>query len=271
MCYIGITGYKNTGRITAAWLLANAIEHKISDATPEEWDKEYRRLVKAVIDDPDVVESTRHCTIDSFGGYILGFIKIFVPTLGPFDIEDKQLQEQYAINPKTFEVLPVEEVEQEELVGAIIWDRLKEGWVTVKDFIIYFADTVMKGHFGDNIWLNVAKFTTETTMADGEYQIFWDVKTDAEYDFINSNGVMVILNNKDRRQRGGYRKFSKLIRSDLKWTLDTTGDLAEHSEKFYKIAERIINKEYQKYQNEEKIKLKVQETGQASSDSYICP
>lgn len=110
--------------------------------------------------------------------------------------------------------------------------------MTLGEFIIYFADVVMKNHFGKEIWLNIAKASSHL-IDDNNFKIFYDVKTSAEKNFIREKGVMIQLINEERQMGQGYRDIdSNDESSDL--ILDTSGDLRECSQKFLDIAQYIV-------------------------------
>lgn len=244
MCYIGIEGKRHSGRPTAAWLIAIAIESNIRKDTPEQFDKIFRTAVQDVINNPNEIGSTVHVTLDKFGDYILSVVKVFCPRLYDYDLEDKKVINGTYINPVTFEITT-------EPGGRIYHAReyeerpfKHEGYMSLEQFIIYFADVVIKNAFGRDIWTRVAEASSEV-IDDNNYKIFYDVKTSAERKFIKRNGLIIKLVNEQRQDGQGYRDFTdEKDQGGTEIILNTTGDLMEMSDKFWSIGNLIINKLY---------------------------
>ena len=239
MCYVGIVGKRHSGRETAAWLIAHAIEYNIRGMNFSEWDEMYKKLVDYVIEDPEVIESTAHCTIDTFGGYILDFVKLFCPPIADLDLGDKHVIINYIICPDTFDVRDNTQHEYDDLL--VSHDKYVPGtnaYLYLEDFIIYFANDVMKKSFGKNVWLNVARHSIVNN-SDNEYKIFWDVKTNEEKKFIKKKGTLIKLENIKRETEGGYRDIEM---NDQDIVLNTAGELRDMGRKFWAIAEYIVSK-----------------------------
>ena len=211
MCkIIGIVGNRGTGRKTAAWLLAQTLEEKRKNTPYEKFKVLFESWVKLVIIDPAEASSTDHVVLDSFGEHILDQLKQFCPALIDYDLHDEDVLSDYLINPVTFEILP----NKPEMPGWMDVDVYpasafaeqvsqsceipKDVYMTLGEFILYFAHYTMKRSFGPNVWLNIATATADA-MGSPDIRIYWDVKTQAELDYISKNkGIIIELRNADR-------------------------------------------------------------------------
>lgn len=238
---IGICGARGTGRKTAAWLLAKTLEEQRSETPYEKFKALYECWVKLVIIDPSEACSTDHVILDSFGEHILDQIKQFVPSLIEYDLHDEAVTDNSWINPSTFDVVnmrPDVIMNPQEYLNEIN-DHIyppDETFMTISDFILYFARDVMKKYFGDSVWLNVARYTASAA-GSSDSRIYWDCKTQAELDHIDkSHGTIIELRNADRAINGGYRDIEAL---DPDFILDTVLGLENCAEHFWNIAAEI--------------------------------
>lgn len=245
MCkIIGITGKRGSGRKTAAWLLAKTLEELRKGTTYEKYKALYECWVKLVIIDESEATSTDHVVLDSFGEHILDQIKQFCPSLIEFDLHDESFTNTNYINPTTLDVMSVypDNVVDAEYYAECVQHRgiPEDTWMTITDFILYFAHYVMKRSFGDSVWLNIARYTAQA-MGTTDSRIYWDCKTQAELSYIDKeHGTIIEVRNADREEAGGYRDIKSL---DPDFILDTTIGLHTCAETFWHIAKDIrLNK-----------------------------
>lgn len=240
MCkIIGICGRTGSGRKTAAWLLARTMEEKRRGTPYEKYKILFESWVKLVIVDPAEATSTDHVVLDSFGEHILDQVKQICPRLIEYDLHDDEELNGYLINPSTFEIIKAgvrQEWSHDEMSDFAIHNGFVEPdpgvWMTIGEFILYFAGSVMKKFFGPNIWLNIATATAES-MGSPDSRIYWDVKTQAELDYISKNGGTIIeLRNADREHNvdKAYRDIRYL---DPDMVIDTTLGLEGCAEMFW--------------------------------------
>lgn len=187
MCkIIGITNSSKNNRKALAWLLAKTIEeHKHGT----DIDKYKQLWVKWTSEGPGKHGSTEHVILDSFGEHILSQVKLFCPALIPYDLEDPNTLESIFINPYTFEL----STEQHTAITAqeLYKNPTNSCWMTLGEFIMYLAHYVMKGAFGERVWLNVAT-ATAIAMDTDDVRIYWDCKTQAEVDYIVRSGGKIV-------------------------------------------------------------------------------
>lgn len=245
MCKIGIIGNRGTGRKTAAWLLAQTIEERRKGTPWEKYKVLFESWVKLVIIDPAEATSTDHVVLDSFGEHILDQIKQFCPALIEYDLHDEATLKGYYINPATFDVIDGVSIDFT-VDGTDIYtakdyadyvsqdDEIPSGniYMDLSEFILYFAHYTMKRAFGPNVWLNIATATADA-MGSTDTRIYWDVKTQAELDYISRhNGIIIELRNSDREHDTDkmYRDIKYL---DPDMIFDTTLGLHGCAEMFW--------------------------------------
>lgn len=243
MCkIIGIYGHRGAGRKTAGWLLAQTLEEIRKGTDFEKYQILFECWSKLVIKDPDEACSTNHCILDSFGEYILDSIKCMIGTLRDVNMSDPETIENIYISPKTFEWHKGNRAMDTSMDSWVYHFKGNHGvndnvCVPLSEFIIYFADTIMKGSFGENFWVRSAM----STMIDSsDVRIFWDCKTDAELDACD---VRVRVSSPSRKKKGGYRHIKI---DDPDYVLDTHKNLEGDAEQFWQVAQDIYSKFYKK-------------------------
>lgn len=252
MCkFVGIYGEKGSGRKTAAWLLAKSME-EIRKKTPYvKFVPMFKCWVELVCIDQFEAVSTPHVTLDSFGDSILDQVKLFNPYLQTCDLHDDSTKNMLYVQISTMKVIDegtlakmgitpstIEEVLRYIDIGAEICDNL---YLSVGDYIMYYANHVMKKYFGESVWLNSIKATNELVSSTDNH-IYWDVKTPMEAEYIKHNdGVLIKLINTKRQKSGSRYKNIIGCRPDIE--IDTTSKpLSELAEVFWNCAAQIINK-----------------------------
>ena len=249
MCkIIGICARKGAGRKTAAWLLAQTME-EIRKGTPyEKFKVLFESWVKLVILDPAEATSTDHVVLDSFGEHILDQVKQFCPVLIGYDLHDERTLQTIYINPATFEVIEDGKLPSDECfvcTAREYVDYVDDNdevpttiYLSLGEFVMYFARYVMKKWFGPNVWLNIATATADA-MGSPDSRIYWDVKTQAELDYVKRNGGTIIeLRNADREHDidESYRDIHFFVPDII---LDTTLGLEGCAELFWNIIHEI--------------------------------
>lgn len=207
MDYIGIIGHKGSGRKTFAGILKDTIEYEDNF---ENYEIDFSEFVNHNINFP--VKSSMLTIIDSFGRYILDVIKFTYSDLLPLDLEDSKTLHSYQVK---LDDMTLHQDKQEECVTrqyALDQSASKKNiYLELSDFIMYWADNMMKGYFGPNVWTNMmAADERSNRYGSSRYKIYYDVKTKAEYNFIKDRGGCIIVLQCDSRKRpGGYNKLGK--------------------------------------------------------------
>ena len=214
---IGIVGKRRSGRKTAAWLLAKILEY-MHEGKPKWFIQDiFNDCVDEVIDDPNEAQSTHNYILDSFGGYILDTIRGLFGTLREYPLENTNWCKTNYISTQTYEITD--------------YDPEDSRLMTVDDFIINFADNIMKHTYGKNFWLYSFEHNQIPTYAT---RIFWDVKTNEERDYCE---YIIHLICPGREVDGGYRTIDD---PDADFVIDTRVGLKESFEQFYSIAEKLL-------------------------------
>ena len=138
--------------------------------------------------------STRHFTLESFGESILDQVKLFNPHLQHIDfVSDPHLKKTVAVCLQDGRTLRIQEAPRVTSLDDPFDPQGKEKiWMSLGDYILYFADRVIKKNFGPQIWLHNHIATLEW-INDPSHRIYWDVKTQEEVDFITqgASGILV--------------------------------------------------------------------------------
>lgn len=240
MCrIIGITGARGSGRKTAAWLLAKTMEEQRKGTTESQYHELFRQWVDMIIADENVAHSTNHVVLDSFGEHILDQLKQFCPVLIPYDLHNELVIKSAFICPVTFRI---SDNPKHKTTAATYYNMIQDDmsdlcdvYMTLEEFIIYFAHYVIKSAFGEDVWLHVATSTADA-MGSDDSRIYWDCKTQAELDYISSSGHLILIKNSDREREGGYRDIRDLRPH---FTIDTTEGLHNSSSIFWNIITEI--------------------------------
>lgn len=191
MKYIGISGRRGSGRQTIAWLLGRTLQEQHKKTSYEDYQKLFKQWTDQVKDTKDWIRSNNFFLLESFGGIILDSIKLTIPSLSDLDLtqDSPDLKLPFDVSTLT--------------VGDT------ENSIEIKDFIIQYADKMIKGHFGANFWTNIAeqwaKRKEEDEYTTEKYIIYWDVKTDAEVEYIRRHeGKIIDITCPERLRKGGY-------------------------------------------------------------------
>lgn len=207
-----------------------------------EFDRLYRGWVKSVCEDESIISSTDHVILDSFGEAILDMIRIFNPYLQEYDLHNEEIKNNYWVQLSTGKVVTDPEslggirkdpghIDFEVTVnGTIVSDQW---YLTIRDYILYWADRVIKRFFGENILLH-STIATNELLGSKDHRIYWDVRTQGEMDYIkDSGGLLIHLVSPGRIRKRGYQKIRDL-HPDL--TINTTKPLETLSHTFWEEA-----------------------------------
>lgn len=220
MKYIGITGKRGSGRETLAWLLGQTLQCK-DKLTFEDYQERFKNWTDAVKESKSCIGSSNYYILESFGGIILDNIRLTIPCLRDLDLsqESADLERPFDVDTLT--------------VGS--------GDITVGDFIILYADKTLKTKFGQRFWVNIAEQWVQRTEEDPysteQYIIYWDVKTDAEAEYIKKHGgTLIHVTCPERLRRGGYNTI-KSMEPDIRIRLHK--DFVEDCEQIWNLAQSL--------------------------------
>lgn len=258
MNYIGIRGHRGAGKSAIAWLLGNTISYltkktgeEISQTTWNEWCND-------VIRDPNIMDKVGmdRVFIESFSDQIKVLIQLFLNCPHEYLYNDIY-KDTVVVNMRDFSCHEVEAGEIFDTVTAKeMYDSInkqedpqpiiKNTYMYLREFILYFGMEVMQRFFGSNAW--VKSVSNNTKMHDeffdhGKcYKIYMDVKTPAEVTHVKKhNGVIInVIRPKNKRGASGLERLGRDDRID--YSVNVNGSLYELKNQIEAIASDIINK-----------------------------
>lgn len=199
-----------------AWLFMNVWDIYRAGGTGEDCIVIWPELISKSASQ-DIIGSTVNTSFSSFGEYI---VSEAVRHNGELLIAmDNRPKEELCICVNTGCVQLVDNC-NESLIGAhelrelvlaaggldnVVCDG-KQYWMPVPEYITYCADCMMKFFLGSSVFINSIK--SWEWVDSKENTLFWDVKTDAEQEWIKSRGgiiIEILLNN---QSVCGYSKIN---------------------------------------------------------------
>lgn len=180
MYYIGITGANGKSGRVLAGLIGRALPF-VMKKDREGYDELYDSW-SVGSRDPEEARSTDLVIIDSFGEYILDQVRVLHGGLYGSTIDNTK-----GITLRDLTIHDVKDLEQFNQVTREEYIGQANAWMTLEEFSLYYADTVMKKAFGDNVWINLMNsWDSRETSSGALLTIYVDVKTQAEYDYIRN-------------------------------------------------------------------------------------
>lgn len=243
---IGICGGPCAIRRQWAWLLAHAIEERTKNLDIDAFKQLHvGRLNQMRVSDMELC-STNHVILDSFAASILDQVKLFNPNLQPYNLTDPYIKQNKYVLLSTGEVMEAAELNEvphnicslEQLCKAKCLEDIPGATLTVNNYILYFADHVIKRHFGKDVWLN-ATIALNKLIGDTDHRVYWDVKTQGEHDYIKKSGGFIICLPDDTPFIDRYQKIDQL-QPDFDLTAEKNP--LDQPERFYHIAGQILNR-----------------------------
>jgi hypothetical protein len=261
MIYVGVRGHRGSGKKSFAALLANTLDilFSKSENKREDFDEKYGGWVDQIMKTPDKIPSdllsTKYTYIDAFGDVPKEFVRMLIGT-SQDEMDNQYLKDNMFVNLRTFGRKPKELMTDEELgniydiaqVYNKFWKRdeievIKDDiWLSLRNFIIYFGQTIMQTYFGANVWLKSIKANEdEDFYNDVKCRIYSDVKTPSELTYIeNKNGIIIKLN-----RPGNHKKNTDLYDLELAndnrydYSVDVNGDLMSVKEDIWRIGNEL--------------------------------
>ena len=262
MNYIGIRGHRGAGKSSIAWLLANTIDFIKQGneglLNKEIFDNLYKHWCNQIMLDPNVFneEGLQYVYLDSFSDSIKTFIQLLLGCPEEYLKEDSY-KDTIVINLRDFSCTPIEQLNDIELVTSNeLYDSIdkdtdpqplmKNTYITLREFILYFGLDVMQRFFGRNVWVKSLRANTE--MLDkfydgkGMYKVYMDLKTPAEATYIKQqNGLIVnVVRPGHKKGQSGLERLGRDDRID--YTIEVNGELYNTKNDVINIANDIINK-----------------------------
>lgn len=262
MNYVGIRGHRGAGKNSVAFLIGNTIQWLIDEKKcpyVESYDEAYTRWVKQIMNDEKIIHSVSLSDVyfDSFADTLKLFVELITGI--PHDyIYDDYYKDHVVINLRDFSYKVYDEIPEdlelhtrEELYNKMprngaAMTIMKNMYITMREFILYFGIEVMQRFFGLNVWVKSLKQNEERFNSifddDNSYKIYTDVKTPSEVTYIlEKNGVIVhVTRPTNRKKSGGFDKLSRDGRID--YTIHVGGSLYQIKSQIFEVAKQIIEK-----------------------------
>jgi hypothetical protein len=262
MNYIGIRGHRGAGKSSIAWLLGNTINF-IKGGNEgllgsELFEHMYDRWCDQIMMNPNIINesSIQSVYLDSFSDSIKTFVQLLLGCPEEYLREDSY-KDSIVVNLRDFSCTPIEQLGEVNLTSASdLYDSvdkdadpqpiMKNIYMSLREFILYFGLDVMQRFFGRNVWVKSLRVNTE--MLDkfydgkGMYRIYMDLKTPAEATYIKQqNGLIVnVVRPGHKKGQSGLERLGRDDRIDF--AIEITGDLKETKTDIINIAKAIINR-----------------------------
>lgn len=255
MNYIGIRGHRGSGKQTVAYLLGQTIDWILSDNFKDTYENDFKRWCNNIIKDEDIINEVSLIKVyfDSFGDSPKTFVSLLLG-MDPGTTNNDYYKDHTIINLKDFSYkvyddIPddIECLSAEELYKLFNAKKepatiLKDIYVTLREFVMYFGKEVMQRYFGLNVWVKTLRASEEwyqSTYNDKNYyKIYYDIKFPSEVTYIkDKNGVIVKVSRPGSKKKGKDR----LLHDDRYDYEVVIGDsLYDLKDTIYEIAEEII-------------------------------
>lgn len=259
---VGIRGHRGAGKDSVAFLLASTLEFIDNTERFEigHWEAEnkqfnimYNDAVKKLVDNKDEAFSNanfKHVYLDAFGDAPKAMVQ---QLLG---CDYKYLWEEYwkdhaVVDLKTFNIEEVNELpndlmnpdDMKHYVPSCFnntdWDTPIK--MSLRDFILYFGQTVMQKYFGQDVWV---KSVSQNDKRNEEYfedgiRIYTDIKAPTELSYlIDKQAVIINVERRGYKKKGGL----DLLKDDNRWDFNIQikgNDLMSIKDDIFKIAKQI--------------------------------
>lgn len=263
MNYIGIRGHRGAGKKSIAYLLGQTIDYLIENEgkllVGKTYDELYEQWVEDVMTNEDVIHDIGldNVYFDSFADTLKLFVELLTGIPNEYIYND-HYKDHVVINIRDFSYTYYEEIPdtiqlltRDELYKLMPKDSnpitiMKNLYMTLREFILYFGIDVMQRFLGLNVWVKSLRQSEERLSSlfneDNMYKIFSDVKTPSEVTYIlDRKGCIVhVIRPSNKKKSGGFDKLSKDGRVD--YTIHVGGNLSEIKSQILEIAKQIISR-----------------------------
>ena len=249
---IGIRGHRGAGKESVAFLLASTLEFiKYSESLQllpserylEGFNNMYDEAVKELVDDKDKAFANinfNYVYLDAFGDAPKAMVQQLLGCDHKY-IWNEYWKDHAVVDLKTFNIEEVDQLPDSLISLEDITDSMPIGKMSLRDFILYFGQTVMQKYFGRDVWV---KSTAMNDRMNEEYfeegiRIYTDVKAPAELSYlINKHAVIINVERRGYKKKGGL----DLLQGDTRWDYNIQikgDDLMSIKDDIKRIAEYI--------------------------------
>ena len=236
--YIGIRGHRGSGKNTVAYLLANTIQYLLDKCEDDMFDLHWNIWCDRIIDN----EQNALNNLDTYNVYLesFGFMpKMLVELITniPHDyIESDYHKDHLFINVRTLDWKIVDDLKDKPMTVDLNAFRnhmhtfrgdmsayTREPFMSLRDFIVYFANTCMSA-LGQDIWV---KSVRNNELREDEndvynigprFKIFKDIKAPSELTYIKEkNGIVIkVIRPGNMKKNQGV----ELLKDDDRWDFE---------------------------------------------------
>lgn len=254
---IGIRGHRGAGKESVAYLLASSLEFirkfKDKDIDKDEYNKAFDLMYFKSVNDlvSDKMSAFENANfqfvyLDAFGDTPKAMV---LQLLGckPEYLWNEWWKDHAVVNMKTFEIREVDELPSDLLTSESLKDGFNDGEMSLREFILYFGQTVMQKYFGQDVWVKAVaqynKNNRDCSFLDDTVRIYTDVKAPTELTYLIDAGALIInVERRGRKKEGGLN----LLKDDPRWDYNIRihgDDLMSIKDSIKEIAEFVYNEE----------------------------
>lgn len=264
--YIGIRGHRGSGKISIAYLLANAIEYLIDfKEFGEDFDGLYNGWCNELMNDEQNAVyniDTPHVYLESFGDLPKMLTEILTSIPHEYIYSD-YYKDHIFIDISTMKYIEMDDNgiknfehdiwKSQDLINFVDEYGLGEFdcyWMTLREFILYYAKVTSK-YLGNDIWVKLLRMNEKRDFEmqnkynvfgkSDKYKIFVDLKAPTEVSYVKDNdGIIIKIDRPNNIKEKGFDKLENDTRID--WKLYIDGSLYSLKESIMELAKIIKNR-----------------------------
>lgn len=264
MKYIGIRGHRGAGKNTVAFLLGNTINHLLTtkDFNKERFDSLFQIWCDDIVTDERIIHtaSLEKVYFESFSDSLKLIIQLLLGCPQDFLYSDYH-KDHTIVNVRDFSYRVYDNIPEDmqiynstELYNIMSVNPpatiVKNTYITLREFILYFGKDVMQRYFGLNVWVKTLRssqdFFSSIFIEQDEWKIYTDVKTPAEVTYIkgvekNRGYIVKVSRPGHKKQSRGIDRLNQDNRYDYEVIIK--GELVDIKDNILEIAKKIINNE----------------------------
>lgn len=256
MNYIGIRGHRGAGKDLISYVIGCTLNYMmVNNQAPDK--SQMDSWITDIINNENIIHevSLKNVYFDSFGDVVKTFVALLLGCDTKY-LYDDYYKDRIVIDMSTFkyqiyDTIPegLALVDNEQLYNILMKQgspdtAVQRYLITLRDFILYFGQDVMKRFFGTNVWiksLNLNGNMFENIFNDSSYKIFRDVKTSSEVTYIkNKKGIIINVYRKDSRKKKGFNNNKLLKDKRIDYQIDVPTNVYDIYDNIIEICNNII-------------------------------
>ena len=256
MNYIGIRGHRGAGKDLISYVIGCTLNYMmVNNQAPNK--SQMDSWITDIINNENIIHevSLKNVYFDSFGDVVKTFVALLLGCDTKY-LYDDYYKDRIVIDMSTFkyqiyDTIPEDLalVDNEQLYNILMKQgspdtAVQRYLITLRDFILYFGQDVMKRFFGTNVWiksLNLNGNMFENIFNDSSYKIFRDVKTSSEVTYIkNKKGIIINVYRKDSQKKKGFNNNKLLKDKRIDYQIDVPTNVYDIYDNIIEICNNII-------------------------------